>query len=82
MSYRRSVSFSECEKELLREFDTNGKSDFAKEAMKYYLKYKDKIIPDEVKIEILKLVGNNGVIFKQEEKRTNIEKTKLNKLIK
>jgi hypothetical protein len=48
LSWRRSLSFSEDEKELVNHFDSNGKSDFAKEAMKFFLRFKDKlyIIPD------------------------------------
>jgi hypothetical protein len=70
MSWRRSLSFSEDERELVNHFDNNGKSDFAKEAMKFFLKFKDKlyIIPDgfsvnktqpvknEVKNKMIKLI--------------------------
>jgi hypothetical protein len=55
MSYRRSLSFSEQEQELLKYFDTNGKSDIAKEALYFYQKYKDKVIPEGF-IELLKLI--------------------------
>ena len=82
MSYRRSLSFSEQEKELLNQFDSHGKSDFAKEAMKYYIRYKSKPIPDEVKFEILKLFSSSNIKLHEEEKKTNIEKVKLAKLIK
>lgn len=48
MSNRRSLSFDSDESELLQEFDNNGKSRFAKEAMKFFIKFRDKvfIIPD------------------------------------
>jgi hypothetical protein len=38
MSYRRSISFSEHEVELLNFFDSNGKSDIAKEGIKKLMK--------------------------------------------
>jgi hypothetical protein len=52
LSWRRSLSFAEDELELVNHFDSNGKSDFAKEAMKFFLKFKDKlyIIPDGLSI--------------------------------
>jgi len=37
LSYRRSLSFSEHEKELVDYFDENGKSDVAKEALKGHM---------------------------------------------
>lgn len=48
MSWRRSLSFDSDEDELLIEFDSNGKSKFAKEAMKFFIKFKDRvaIVPD------------------------------------
>ena len=55
MSYRRSLSFSEQEQELLTYFDSNGKSDIAKVALDFYQKYKDKVIPDGF-MEMLKLL--------------------------
>lgn len=57
MSYRRALSFTENEKDLLDYFDQNGKSDIAKIALKYYMDNKDKVISDEMKVEILKLIG-------------------------
>jgi hypothetical protein len=52
LSWRRSLSFAEDELELVNHFDNNGKSDFAKEAMKFFLRFKDKlyIIPDGLSI--------------------------------
>lgn len=44
MSYRRSLSFADNEEYLLQEFDNNGKSTFAKEAMKFFLRYRDKMV--------------------------------------
>jgi len=52
MSWRRSLSFAEDEEELVGHFDNNGKSDFAKEAMKFFLRFRDKlyVIPDGLSI--------------------------------
>lgn len=52
MSWRRSLSFAEGEEHLLNEFDAKGKSDFAKEAMKFFIKFKDRvfIVPDGMSI--------------------------------
>lgn len=48
MSDRRSISFDSDESEILKEFDNNGKSRFAKEAMRFFIKFRDKvfIVPD------------------------------------
>jgi hypothetical protein len=43
MSWRRSLSFAEGEEHLLNEFDSKGKSDFAKEAIKFFIKFKDRV---------------------------------------
>jgi hypothetical protein len=53
MSWRRSLSFADGEEHLLNEFDNNGKSDFAKEAIKFFIKFRDRvfIIPDGVSIQ-------------------------------
>jgi hypothetical protein len=71
MSFRRSLSFAEDEEDLVNHFDSNGKSDFAKEAMKFFLRFRDKlyVIPDgfgignvsrpvknEVKNKMIKLI--------------------------
>jgi hypothetical protein len=76
MSYRRSLSFSEQEKELLQYFDTNGKSDIAKIALEFYRKYKDKVIPDGF-IEMLRLIKTS-----ETPKNTQDFKSNLQKLIK
>lgn len=69
MSWRRSLSFAEDEKDLVNHFDSNGKSDFAKEAMKFFLRFKDKlyIIPDEFSI------GKVNRIVKDETKNKMIK---------
>jgi hypothetical protein len=48
MSYRRSLSFADDEQMLVAEYDSNGGSRFAKEAMRFFLRYRDKImlLPD------------------------------------
>lgn len=43
MSYRRGLSFASSEKHLVDYYDNNGKSDFAKEAMKFFIRFKDKV---------------------------------------
>lgn len=52
MSNRRSLSFDSDEDDLLKEFDFNGKSKFAKEAMKFFIRFRDKIfiLPDGLSI--------------------------------
>jgi hypothetical protein len=54
----RSLSFKENEKDLTDYFDNNGKSDIVKEAMKFYIKNKDKIIINGLG-ELIPLIGNN-----------------------
>jgi hypothetical protein len=68
MSYRRCISFTDDEKDLVNHFDNNGKSDFVKEAIKFFLRFRDKlyIVPDglsvsktvknEVKNKMIKLI--------------------------
>lgn len=82
MSYRRAISFSENEKDLLKYFDNSGKSDIVKVALKYYRDNKDKIISDEMKIEILKLVNQLQQSTIQLPKKTQEIQNKLQKLIK
>jgi hypothetical protein len=52
LSWRRSLSFAEDELELVNHFDSNGKSDFAKEAMKFFLRFRDRmfLLPDGLSI--------------------------------
>jgi hypothetical protein len=57
---RRSISFNKNEKDLLDYFDSNGKSDIVKEALKFFIKNKDKIIINNLK-EIIPLITNNTV---------------------
>jgi hypothetical protein len=76
MSYRRSLSFSEQEQELLKYFDNNGKSDIAKLALEFYRRNKDKVIPDGF-IEMLRLLKST-----ETPKNTNEFQSKLSKLIK
>jgi hypothetical protein len=63
MSWRRSLSFAEDELELVNHFDNNGKSDFAKEAMKFFLRFKDKLylIPDGLSINQIHKPTKNEV---------------------
>jgi hypothetical protein len=68
LSWRRSLSFSEDELELVNHFDNSGKSDFAKEAMKFFLRFRDKVciisdgfsvnrpVKSEVKNKMIKLI--------------------------
>jgi hypothetical protein len=65
MSYRRSLSFAEYEEDLVNHYDNNGKSDFAKEAMKFYLRYKDRItiLPEDISfIKRQELQPNNNML--------------------
>lgn len=67
MSYRRSLSFSEDEKDLLNFFDNNGKSDIVKVALKFYIDNKDNInhinniedISDSIAKKLYLLIGKN-----------------------
>jgi hypothetical protein len=61
LSWRRSLSFSEDELELVNHFDNNGKSDFAKEAIKFFLRFRDKlyIIPDGLSVGSIGKVNRN-----------------------
>lgn len=54
----RSLSFKENEKDLAIEYDNNGRSEFAKMAMKFYLKNKDKIIINNLS-ELVSLFSSN-----------------------
>lgn len=58
MSIRRSISFKETEDTLLNYYDKNGKSDIAKDALKFYIKNKDKIIINNLG-ELAPLLNNN-----------------------
>lgn len=71
MSNRRSLSFDSDEDELLKEFDTNGKSKFAKEAIKFFIRFRDKlfIVPD-------------GLSINQHKSFINQEQKSIKKLIK
>jgi hypothetical protein len=78
MSYRRGLSFADDEKELVDYFDNNGKSDIAKEAMRFYKENKDNVLT-EAAIKLLKMIGIGN------QSPDNIQKpnlTKINKLIK
>ena len=59
LSYRRSLSFSEHEKDLVDYFDENGKSDIAKEALKNHMnkdsKNNDIVLSDEFHEALMKL---------------------------
>jgi len=79
MSYRRSLSFAEDEEELLKYFDSNGKSDIAKEAMKFHKEYKNRVITDTM-IDLIKIIGFNKP--NQEVIKNNISQDKLSKLKK
>jgi hypothetical protein len=79
MSYRRSLSFSEQEQELLSYFDTHGKSDIVKTALDFYKRNKDKVIPDGF-IEMLKLLKSETPITNT--RNTTDIQSKLNKLVK
>lgn len=81
MSCRRSISFAENEIDLVKYFDDNGKSDIVKLAMRFYIKHKDNILSDAMKVEILKLVGSVAII-PQAKSTTPELKSKFNKLIK
>jgi len=61
MSYRRALSFSENEKELVDYFDTNGKSEIGKQALRFYKDNKDKIVVGSLKefAEMVKVQDNN-----------------------
>lgn len=60
----RSLSFKKNEEDLANEYDNNGKSEFAKSAMKFYLTNKDKIIINSLN-ELVSLFGNNQNNHKQ-----------------
>lgn len=79
MSVRRSLSFAEDEKDLVDYFDTNGKSDIAKEAMKFYKENKDNVLTDAM-IKLLKMIGIGTHENHSQLQKTNINK--INKLIK
>jgi hypothetical protein len=72
MSWRRSLSFADGEEHLLNEFDKNGKSDFAKEAIKFFIKFRDRvfIVPDGMSIQNQSKIPNP------------IQKTNIKKFIK
>lgn len=52
MSWRRSLSFAENEKDLLEDYDRNGGSKYAKYCMRFVKKFENKffIIPDGLNI--------------------------------
>lgn len=78
MSYRRSLSFSDNEKDLLDYFDNNGKSDIAKEAMKFYKEHKDNVITEGM-IKLLKIIGinnSNNIIPKNNDIQNKLMKLK------
>jgi hypothetical protein len=61
MSWRRSLSFSEHEKDLKDDYDSNGGSKYAKECMKFFKNFKDKvfIVPDGLSINHKpRVIGN------------------------
>lgn len=68
MSYRRALSFGENEKDLVEYFDTNGKSDIGKLALKFYKENKDKIIVGSLKefADMLKNTHDNNIIKPQQ----------------
>jgi hypothetical protein len=71
LSYRRSLSFAEHEEVLVNYYDNNGKSDFAKEAMKFYLRYKDRItiLPENVFINSNQQIQNKDTILENKIKK-------------
>jgi hypothetical protein len=84
MSYRRTVSFAKNEKDLLEYFDSNGKSDIVKDAIKFYKENKEKPLTDAMKLEILKLIEKIDVKPSNvtEHKTNEAIRHKLSKLIK
>jgi hypothetical protein len=56
MSERRSISFNKNESELLKFYDTNGKSDIVKVALKFYIENKENVI-NEATLNILKILN-------------------------
>jgi hypothetical protein len=65
MSYRRPLSFTRNEKDLLEAFDNNGKARFAKMAMRFYLDNKDKVVSDKI-INDLKSILEQSTGIKKE----------------
>jgi hypothetical protein len=81
MSYRRSISFADDEKELLEYFDENGKSDIAKEAMIFYRDNKDRVISPGV-ISLLKEIGIGATQQTSERTQRPSIQEKINKVKK
>lgn len=86
MSWRRSLSFSSDEEDLKDDYDNNGGSKYAKESMKFFKKYKDKIIivNDNVNLGFNPALNFN-TCFTNLDKRNNTNQeiiSKASKLIK
>lgn len=83
MSFRRSLSFAEDEKEILDYFDNNGKSDVAKLAMIFYRDNKDKLMIDDIK-QVIELLNQMQINLPSQGRTqaTDILKSQLNKLKK
>lgn len=82
MSFRRSISFADDEEELVNYFDNNGKSDIAKQAMKFYKENKDRVLTDSI-IGIIKALGFN--IFGQNTQinsTTNVQNAEIKEKMK
>ena len=82
MSYRRHISFTDSEKDLVDFYDQNGKAKVAKKALEFYIENKDKLIIGSLS-DVLQLVSNTS-ISKQTppEPYSYISQNKLQKLIK
>ncbi len=83
MSYRRSLSFAEHEKDLVDYFDENGKSDIAKEALKGHMNKSnnDIVLTDAFHEALIKIMKQfNGFNFTNQPK--DEIKSKITKLIK
>jgi hypothetical protein len=61
VSWRRSLSFATDEEDLKDDYDSNGGSKYAKECMKFFKNFKDKvfIVPDGLSIGYKPRVVNN-----------------------
>lgn len=66
MSWRRNLSFANHEKHLVNAYDNRGKSDFAKLAMNFFLKY-------ENLIDRMVLLPDNFIPIQQSNSQNNIQ---------
>jgi hypothetical protein len=66
MSFRRSLSFADDEHMLVKEYDDNGGSRFAKEAMRFFIRYRDKmmLLPDGLSLAQRPQLPNTNVDIK------------------